>query len=94
MTALGFPSNAFNQSLTHQAVRATLQSPDTLHQFSARLCQHSGGNLSTLMGLTARVKDLWQDLVSLGLYEPELWDTLDLAWEILLGALNLAATAN
>ncbi len=46
------------------------------------------------MGLTGRVKDLWQDLVSIGLYELELWDTLDLAWEILLGALNLAATAN
>lgn len=94
MTALGFPSAAFNQNLTHQAVRAALQSPDTLHQFSVRLCQHTGGNLSKLMGLTTRVKDLWQDLVSLGLYEPELWDTVDLAWEILLGSLNLAAAAN
>lgn len=92
MSALGFPSSAFMQNLTHQAVLATLQSPDTLHQLSALLCQHTGGNLGKLTGLTVRVKDLWQDIVSLGIHELELWDTLDLAWEILLGALNLAAT--
>jgi hypothetical protein len=92
MTSLGFPSSAFNQNLTHQNVLSALQSPDTLHQLALLLCQHTGSNLGKLTGLTARVKDLWQDMVSLGLYENELWDTLDLAWEILLGALNLAAT--
>ncbi|KAF9453372.1 hypothetical protein P691DRAFT_695070 [Macrolepiota fuliginosa MF-IS2] len=93
MTALGFPSSAFMQNLTHQTVRAAMQSPDTLHQLSVLLCQHTSGNLRTLMGLTARIKDFWQDLVGLGLYESELWDTLDLAWEILLGSLNLAAAS-
>ncbi|KAF5350607.1 hypothetical protein D9756_008652 [Leucocoprinus leucothites] len=91
MTSLGFPASAFQQNLTHQNVRAALQSPDALHQLAVRLCQHTSGNLGKLTALTARVKDLWQDMVSLGLYEQELWDTLDLAWEILLGALNLAA---
>ncbi|KAJ3561881.1 hypothetical protein NP233_g9925 [Leucocoprinus birnbaumii] len=91
MTSLGFPASAFQQNLTHQNVLSALQSPDTVHQLAVLLCQHTGGNLGKLTGLTARVKDLWQDMVSLGLYEIELWDTLDLAWEILLGALNLAA---
>ncbi|KXN87159.1 Clampless protein 1 [Leucoagaricus sp. SymC.cos] len=91
MTSLGFPSSPFIQNLTHQTVRSALQSPDTLHQLAVLLCQQTGGNLGKLTGLTVRVKDLWQDMVSLGLYEMELWDTLDLAWEILLGSLNLAA---
>jgi hypothetical protein len=30
-------------------------------------------------------------MVALGLHDLELWDTLDLAWEIILGALSLAA---
>lgn len=92
MSALGFPAAAPIQNLTHQAVLNILQSPNTLHQLSDLLCQHASGNLSKLMGLTVRVKDLWQDIVSLGIHENELWDTLDLAWEILLGALNSAAT--
>jgi hypothetical protein len=91
LTALGFPASAPIQNLTHQAVLTILQSPNTLHQLSALLCQHASGNLAKLTGLTVRVKDLWQDVVSLGIHENELWDTLDLAWEILLGALNLAA---
>jgi hypothetical protein len=91
MTSLGFPSSSFMQSLTHQTVLTALQSSDAVHQLAVLLCQHTGANLGKLTALTVRVKDLWQDMVSLGLYEEELWDTLDLAWEILLGALNLAA---
>jgi len=33
-------------------------------------------------------------MVALGLHDPELWDTVDLAWEIVLGALNLAAAGH
>jgi hypothetical protein len=39
----------------------------------------------------AHVKELWQDMATLGLYNCELWDTIDLAWEIVLEALNLVA---
>jgi len=46
-----------------------------------------------VFGCAGHVKELWQDMVALGLNDPELWDTLDLAWEIVLGALNLAAAA-
>ncbi|EEB98437.1 hypothetical protein MPER_02052 [Moniliophthora perniciosa FA553] len=38
-------------------------------------------------------RDVWQDMVALGLHDPELWDTIDLAWEVILGALNLAASS-
>ncbi|KAJ7130465.1 hypothetical protein C8R44DRAFT_775589, partial [Mycena epipterygia] len=34
---------------------------------------------------------LWPEMVTLGLYDAPLWDALDLAWEVVLGALNLAA---
>ncbi|KAJ7441238.1 hypothetical protein FB451DRAFT_1441438 [Mycena latifolia] len=34
--------------------------------------------------------ELWQDMVALSMYDAELWDALDLAWEVVLGALNLA----
>ncbi|KAJ6552196.1 hypothetical protein DFH09DRAFT_1366325 [Mycena vulgaris] len=37
------------------------------------------------------MQELWQDMVALGVYDPELWDALDLAWEVGLGVLNLAA---
>ncbi|KAJ6565590.1 hypothetical protein DFH09DRAFT_1473750 [Mycena vulgaris] len=40
-----------------------------------------------LMGHAGHVKALWQDMVALGVYDPELWDALDLGWE----ALHLAA---
>jgi len=89
MTALGFPASSFPPSLTHQNVLATLQSPDTVHSLAVLLCRHTSGNLVKLTALTAHVRDLWQDMVSLGLFDNELWDTLDLAWEVLLGALNL-----
>ncbi|TFK75572.1 hypothetical protein BDN72DRAFT_831850 [Pluteus cervinus] len=85
--------STFVSNLSYQTVRATLGSGNSLHQLSAYLCQSAGSNLQLLTTHAAHVKDLWQDMVALGLYDPELWDTLDLAWEIVLGALNLAATA-
>ena len=90
MTALGFPASSFQPSLTHQNVLTILQSPDTVHSLAVLLCRYTSGNLVKLTALTAHVRDLWQDMVSLGLFDNELWDTLDLAWEVLLGALNLA----
>ncbi|KAJ7130474.1 hypothetical protein C8R44DRAFT_872274 [Mycena epipterygia] len=51
----------------------------------------SVGNLTALMGHADHAKELWQDMVALGLYDAPLCDALDLAWEVVLGALNLAA---
>ncbi|KAJ6565523.1 hypothetical protein DFH09DRAFT_1314819 [Mycena vulgaris] len=57
---------------------------------TTHLCAASS-NLSALTGHAGHVKELWQDMVALDVYDPEIWDVLDLAWEVALGALNLAA---
>ncbi|KAE9405574.1 hypothetical protein BT96DRAFT_916049 [Gymnopus androsaceus JB14] len=83
------PAN-FLANLSHSTVRATMTSGQVLHQLSLYLCEASKYDLQTLTKHTAHVKDLWQDMVTLGLFDTELWDTIDLAWEIVLGAMNLA----
>ncbi|KAF7361320.1 hypothetical protein MSAN_01164600 [Mycena sanguinolenta] len=83
------PAN-FLRSLTHRTVRATLQSGADLHHLSAHLCAASTANVQILMTHIAHVKELWQDMVALGIDDPALWDTVELAYEIVLGALNIA----
>lgn len=80
----------FAQGLSHQTVQDALSSGTTLHQLSSYLCSSASSNLQTLTTHAAHVKELWQDMAALGLHDPELWDALDLAWEVVLGALNLA----
>ncbi|KAF8152966.1 hypothetical protein B0H34DRAFT_663238 [Crassisporium funariophilum] len=86
--------SGFLQSLSHHTVQSTLASGTSLHQLSTYLCQSAGSSLQVLTTHAAHVKELWQDMVALGLHDPELWDTVDLAWEIILGALNLAAAGH
>jgi hypothetical protein len=43
------------------------------------------------MGVAGVVSGVWRNVVALGVADPELWDVLDLAWEVVLGSLNLAA---
>ncbi|KAJ7450779.1 hypothetical protein FB451DRAFT_1052094, partial [Mycena latifolia] len=81
---------AFLEPLTHASLTATLDSPSMRHALAAHLCAAASGNLTVLMGHAGHVKELWQDKVALGVYDAELWDALDLVWEV-LGALNLAA---
>jgi hypothetical protein len=83
----------FLHNLSHHTVQSTLASASLLHQLSSYVCSSANSSLTNLMTHTAHVKELWQDMVALGLHDPELWDTIDLAWEVLLGALNLAATS-
>ncbi|KAK7438908.1 hypothetical protein VKT23_017835 [Stygiomarasmius scandens] len=80
------PSNL--QSLSRETVRATMASHSTLHQLAKYLCEASHYNMQTVTTHAAHVKDFWQDIVSLGIHDAALWDTLDLAWEIVLGALT------
>ncbi|KAJ7291486.1 hypothetical protein C8J57DRAFT_1705080 [Mycena rebaudengoi] len=82
---------AFLAGLSHATVLAALATPAARHQLAVYLCGAAGNSLSALMAHAAHVKELWQDMVALGLHDPELWDALDLAWEVVLGALNLAA---
>jgi hypothetical protein len=83
--------SGFLQTVSHQTVQSTLSSGPMLHQLSSYLCTSASSNLQTLTTHAAHVKEVWQDMAALGLHDPELWDTIDLAWEIILGALNLAA---
>jgi hypothetical protein len=43
------------------------------------------------MGHTQHITALWRNAIALGVHDKDLWDTMDLAWEVVLGALNLAA---
>ncbi|KAF8909686.1 hypothetical protein CPB84DRAFT_1673367 [Gymnopilus junonius] len=86
--------SGFVQGLSHHTVQSTLASGNSLHQLSTYLCSSAGASLQVLTTHAAHVKELWQDMVALGLHDPELWDTVDLAWEIVLGALNLAASGH
>ncbi|KAG6847099.1 hypothetical protein H0H93_010093 [Arthromyces matolae] len=86
--------SGFLQSLSHEAIENTLASGPMLHQLSSYLCSSASGNLQTLTSHAAHVKELWQTMVALGIYDPELWDTIDLAWEVILGAFNLAAAGS
>ncbi|KAJ7620144.1 hypothetical protein FB45DRAFT_929545 [Roridomyces roridus] len=83
--------HAFLENLDIARISTTLSSRSAIHTLSSHLASSAGGSLSALMAHAVHVKELWQDMVALGLYDPELWDMLDLAWEVVLGALNLAA---
>ncbi|KAF8888824.1 hypothetical protein BD779DRAFT_1522808 [Infundibulicybe gibba] len=72
---------------------AALASGPALHQLSAHLASASGENLAALTRHAAHVKELWQDVAALGIHDPELWDAIDLAWEVVLGAMNIAAAS-
>ncbi|KII91579.1 hypothetical protein PLICRDRAFT_105411 [Plicaturopsis crispa FD-325 SS-3] len=73
------------------SVAHTLSSGPALHQLSAHAVHTLRGDRAALMGLAQRVNGLWKNACALGVHDPELWDAMDLAWEVVLGALNLAA---
>jgi hypothetical protein len=71
------------------ALAAALAQPSTRHALSKHLLAAAGTSLSALMAHAGHVKELWQDMVALGVYDPALWAAVDLAWEVVLGAMNL-----
>lgn len=75
-------------------VTSVMRSGSKLHELSSYLCSASHKSLSSLTAHAAHVKELWQDCVTLGVYDLELWDAMDLAWEIVLGAMNIAAAGH
>ncbi|KAJ2919227.1 hypothetical protein MD484_g1257, partial [Candolleomyces efflorescens] len=74
---------------------------ERLHQFSElnqkEMINHLGtrfGRENTYQGLMQRVisiSGLWHNACALGIFDDGLWDTLDLAWDILMEAFNVAA---
>ncbi|KAJ6565558.1 hypothetical protein DFH09DRAFT_1473688 [Mycena vulgaris] len=65
--------------------------PAILARPRCHLCAASSSNISALMGHAGHVKELWQNMVVLDVYDSKLWDAPNLAWEVVLGALNLVA---
>jgi hypothetical protein len=43
------------------------------------------------MGHAHHITALWRNAIALGAHDKDLWDVIDLAWEVVLGSLNLAA---
>lgn len=79
----------------HQKLRGALASGQTLHQLSAHLlAKLPGRDLNALTAVAKHVAAVWRNAVALGVHDPELWDCLDLAWEVILGAMNLGAGAH
>ncbi|KAF7986006.1 hypothetical protein HWV62_41334 [Athelia sp. TMB] len=85
---------AFLGSVSASTVRATLASGPKLHQLSAHLVGGiRGSRTQVLMSYAQHINCVWRNTVALGVHDADLWDALDLAWEIVLGSLNLAAGA-
>ncbi|KAJ7151310.1 hypothetical protein C8R43DRAFT_1004787, partial [Mycena crocata] len=61
-----------------------------LAALSAPLCASAAGNLSALMAHAGDVKELWPDMV----YDAELWDALDLAWEVVFGGVEFGGAVS
>ncbi|KAL0575311.1 hypothetical protein V5O48_006662 [Marasmius crinis-equi] len=85
--------SGFLSNLRHRDVQEILHSVSTIHELSAYLCEHDQYSLQRLTAHAMHVRDVWQDMVALGIHDSGLWDTIDLAWEVVLGALNLAAAS-
>jgi hypothetical protein len=60
-------------------------------QLAGALVQASGGDMARLMSIVKRVNGMWRNACALGVNDLELWDTMDLAWEAVLGAINAVA---
>ncbi|EPQ50522.1 hypothetical protein GLOTRDRAFT_50449 [Gloeophyllum trabeum ATCC 11539] len=76
-------------------VPSTLQSAAQIHgdarkraaQHVAATLGYSADHLARYVGL---VHSLWKNIVSLGVYDKELWQALDLAWDVVVNAVYMA----
>jgi len=85
--------STFLSTLSSSAIHSTLASGPKLHQLSSHCfsnAQH-GQPTQILMGHAQHITALWRNAIALGVHDKDLWDVIDLAWEIVLGSLNLAA---
>jgi len=66
----------------------------SLAQQLASLAYSRGGSqgaATPLMALARVVNGLWRNTCALGIFDPELWAVMDLAWEVILAALTHVA---
>lgn len=85
--------STFLSTLSSSVIHSTLASGPKLHQLSAHCLSNSQHGYPTqiLMGHAHHITALWRNAIALGVHDKDLWDVIDLAWEIVLGSLNLAA---
>ncbi|KAF7366844.1 Clampless protein 1 [Mycena sanguinolenta] len=81
-------SSSFRGVSAADVIASTLRTPHLLHPPRHLLFSSSGGNIATLMSHAAHVKELRQTMIALGVYDPALWDALDLVWEVVLGGMG------
>lgn len=86
-----FASMLASPSHASATIKSTLASGQKLHQLSLHMADATGRDLQLLMGRAAAIVGCWRNIVALGISDPDMWDVLDLAYEVLLGAINLAA---
>ncbi|KAG0703534.1 hypothetical protein DFH29DRAFT_981858 [Suillus ampliporus] len=86
------PGSFLSTLTSPQALRGTLASGPALHTLSAHLMASAPG-MGALTNVAQNIAAVWRNAVALGVHDPELWDCLDLAWEVILGAMNLGAGA-
>lgn len=87
------PSSFLSTLTSSHAIRGTLSSGPALHTLSTHLLSSAPG-MGALTNVAQNIAAVWRNAVALGVHDPELWDCLDLAWEIVLGAMNLGAGAH
>ena len=87
------PSSFLSTLTSSHALRGTLSSGPALHTLSSHLVSSAPG-MGALTNVAQNIAAVWRNAVALGIHDPELWDCLDLAWEIVLGAMNLGAGAH
>ncbi|PFH53471.1 hypothetical protein AMATHDRAFT_54553 [Amanita thiersii Skay4041] len=64
------------------------KSQTALQSFAARLAGTYTPQM--LLQQTMTVQGLWQNVCALGVFDDELWDTMDLAWKVLLTAISIS----
>ncbi|KAG2356332.1 hypothetical protein BDR07DRAFT_1423553 [Suillus spraguei] len=83
---------SFQPSRALSSLRGTLASGPALHTLSAHLVSSAPG-MGALTNVAQNIAAVWRNAVALGIHDPELWNCLDLAWEVILGAMNIGAGA-
>ncbi|KAJ6565494.1 hypothetical protein DFH09DRAFT_1473543 [Mycena vulgaris] len=77
------------EPFAHAAVKAALASSTEIKRLAAHLID-THASLAHLLEYVGRVRDVWQTMCRLGMHHVQLWNALDLAWDILMVALNTA----
>ncbi|KAH7909180.1 hypothetical protein BJ138DRAFT_1011360 [Hygrophoropsis aurantiaca] len=79
-------SNLFLSSLISSPL--SLPTTASVQAYASKLA--AAHTPQTLLAHAMAVNGLWRNACALGIFDERLWDTMDIAWEVLLGALGVA----